>query len=88
MAQHFDEGNDTHANFISYNELDQKTPIENAIIITYFSFTSLSTVGFGDYNPRSNPERLFTCIMLMFGVAVFSYIMGNFIELINKMGDI
>ena len=86
VAQQFDDSK--HANFIMFNGLDQKTPLENAIIITYFSFTSLSTVGFGDYNPRSNPERLFTCAMLMFGVAVFSYIMGNFIEIITKMKDI
>jgi len=37
----------------------------------YFSFTSLSTVGFGDYHPRSNSERLIGAAMLVFGVAIF-----------------
>lgn len=50
----------------------------------YFSFTTLSTVGFGDYHPRSDPERIFCCFVLLFGVAIFSYIMGNFIEILNK----
>ena len=51
--------------------------------MTYFSFTSLSTVGLGDFNPRSDYERLIISLILMFGVAVFSYVMGNFIEIID-----
>ena len=45
----------------------------------YYAFTSLSTVGFGDYNPRSDSERLFIAMVLLFGVLTFSYVMGNFI---------
>lgn len=65
-------------NFISYNALYDRTPAEIAIVVTYYMFTSLSTVGFGDYNPRSNFERVFIALVLLFGVAIFSYIMGNF----------
>lgn len=49
----------------------------------YFSFTSLTTVGFGDYNPRSNVERLYISFGLLFGVAIFSYIMGQLIDIIH-----
>ena len=55
------------------------------LIVMYFSFTSLSTVGFGDYNPKSDAERLLFVAILMFGVAIFSYIMGNFIEILEQM---
>ena len=55
------------------------------MIATYFSFTSLSTVGFGDYHPRSNPERLITAMILLFGVAVFSYILGIFCEILADL---
>ena len=54
------------------------------MIITYFAFTSLSTVGFGDFNPRSDYERVMIAMILMFGVAIFSYVMGNFLEILNK----
>ena len=57
---------------------------EASITVTYFAFTSLSTVGFGDYAPISNTERLVGAFMLLIGVAVFSYIMGNFIEILDK----
>ena len=50
----------------------------------YFSFTSLTTVGFGDFHPKSNFERIFIAFGLMFGVAIFSYIMGEFIQMIER----
>ena len=53
----------------------------------YFAFTSLSTVGFGDFHPRSNSERLVGAFILLFGVAIFSYIMGNFIEILQQFKE-
>ena len=54
------------------------------LIAIYFSFTSLSTVGFGDYHPRSNSERLMCALILLAGVATFSIILGNFIDILNE----
>ena len=71
--------------FIPNFQLDQKEPMTRAIIATYFAFTSLSTVGFGDYHPRSNIERLIGAFILMFVVAIFSFIMGNFIMIIETL---
>jgi hypothetical protein len=47
-----------------------------ALISMYFGFTSLSTVGFGDYYPRSSIERFVGAFVLLAGVATFSYILG------------
>jgi hypothetical protein len=47
-------------------------------------FTTLSTVGLGDYHPRSDFERILVSIILFFGVAIFSYIMGNFAEILSE----
>ena len=49
---------------------------ERAIITTYFAMTSLSTVGFGDYYPISDEERIVYSFVLLFGVALFSLFMG------------
>jgi len=54
---------------------------DRTIAITYFSFTSLSTVGFGDMHPRNDYERSLTAFILLFGVAIFSIVMGNFIDI-------
>jgi len=65
--------------FYTYFNLDQKTAPQLCVIVTYFVFTTLSTVGFGDFFPKSNFERIFWSIILLSGVSMFSYIMGNFI---------
>jgi len=48
------------------------------ILGTYFAFTTLSTVGFGDLAPRSDVERIACAFILMMGVAIFSVFLGNF----------
>ena len=50
-------------------------------------FTSLSTVGFGDLHPRGDFERIFCAMILLFGVAIFSYIMGIFIEILVEFNS-
>ena len=66
-------------------ELHANSTSKNLLISLYFAFTSLSTVGFGDYAPKSNTERFFGAFILLFGVAIFSYIMGNFINILELM---
>jgi hypothetical protein len=58
---------------------------KKAIVMVYYAFTSLATVGFGDYNPRSNAERVFIAMVLLFGVLTFSYVMGNFNQILDSI---
>lgn len=71
------------AYFIPAYGLERRPPSDSWIIVTYFAITSLSTVGFGDYNPKSNFERLLCSFVLVFGVATFSYTMGNFLIIVE-----
>ena len=71
--------------FLVHFGIDQREPMHQTYIAVYFAFTSLSTVGFGDYHPRSNVERLVGAAMLTFGVAIFSVVMSQFIEMIDKI---
>ena len=50
----------------------------------YYTFTTLGTIGFGDYHPLADEERIFTVCVFLIGVSVFSYLMGVFIEIIMK----
>jgi hypothetical protein len=81
------QGNSEVERFLTYNSLghDDIDELDSMIIFIYFSFTSLTTVGFGDYNPRSDFERLYIAFGLLYGVAIFSYIMGEFIEMISNI---
>lgn len=60
------------------------------IVSCYYALATLSTVGYGDYHPISDTERIVAVIIMLGGVAFFSYIMGNFIDIITsyekKMG--
>lgn len=70
--------------FLAEYGLTETTTSRSLLISLYFAFTSLSTVGFGDFAPRGNIERSFGAFMLLFGVAIFSYIMGNFIDILSQ----
>lgn len=78
-----DHCGDATGYFLNCFEMDKKSKQEDIIILTYYAFTTLSTVGFGDLHPKSNIERIFIAFFMLLGVAVFSYIMGNFIEMID-----
>jgi len=47
----------------------------------------LSTVGFGDFAPKSDAERMFIAFGMLIGVAVFSSILGNFIDMLDVIKD-
>jgi len=57
---------------------------DRVVVILYFSFTSLSTVGLGDLHAISDIERISQSFVLLLGVATFSYIMNNFLIILNK----
>jgi len=69
--------------FINFYGLEHHSFAHRTITAVYFAFTTLSTVGFGDYAPRSDVERVVCSFILMFGVSIFSYFMGNFIEILE-----
>lgn len=48
----------------------------------YWATTTLASVGYGDIKPITNTERLVTSAIFLAGVASFSFIMGNFIDML------
>ena len=73
--------------FMTNFSIESRSHFANIILVTYFAITSLSTVGFGDYHPRGDTERVFTALILLFGVAIFSYIMGIFISIVDTISQ-
>lgn len=62
------------------------------IVSIYFILTTLSTVGYGDYYPKSDIEKVVAIFLMIMGIALFSYIMNNFITVLvnydNFMGNV
>jgi len=76
---------DDEFTFYNYYALEENTDYQNLVVVVYFAFTTLSTVGFGDFNPKSEVERIVTTFILLVGVACFSYIMGQFIDILMNL---
>ena len=51
----------------------------------YFGMTTLSTVGFGDFYPVSNAERMMGCVMFLIGVTTFSFIFNSYMNMLEKL---
>jgi len=47
------------------------------ITLSYFMFTTLSTVGLGDYHPTNDRERILGSLILLFGVLITSFAMDK-----------
>ena len=46
----------------------------------YMTVITLSTIGYGEVNPVSQPGRLFTLILIVMGVGFFLYVIGNVVQ--------
>lgn len=69
-------------NFCSTNFVADEDSFERLVKVWYYAITTLSTIGFGDFLPISTIERLVASFILVCGVTVFSFIMGQFIEIL------
>ena len=59
-----------------------------AIAMTYYMFTTMSTVGLGDYHPENSAERLIMVIIMLVGVSITSYNIQNMVEMGEKIHDL
>ena len=68
--------------FVEEYDLKNTDPPINAIKMTYFAFTTLSSVGFGDFYPKNTEERILMIIIFLFSLTVFSAILGYMQDLL------
>lgn len=82
--------NDQKNFFFTYN-LNEKSNLDRLIICSYFTMTTLTTVGYGDFSPKTNMEKVMAIVIMIVGIGFFSYIMGSFNDVISnyelKMGS-
>lgn len=72
------------ATFFYQFEMDKMSILRRVIVSWYYSMTTLTTVGYGDYYPISNTEIFMAVVYMLCGVVFFSYIMSSVIEIINN----
>lgn len=79
--------NSSAANFATSNGLPAMPNSEKLIICSYFTMTTLTTVGYGDYLPITNLEKILAVIIMIVGIGFFSYIMGSFNDVLSNYED-
>lgn len=72
----------THEDFDLMNEFEENKSTQSMVKVWYFAITTLTTIGFGDFKPISVVEKMVIAFVMLFGVTIFSYIMGMFIEIL------
>ena len=68
--------------FLTYYNIHTLPPVQLSVLTTYFMFTTLSTVGFGDFCPRTDLERIIIVGIFIFGIRQFGFILTNFLDII------
>ncbi|MDP2645861.1 MAG: cyclic nucleotide-binding domain-containing protein [Desulfobacterales bacterium] len=51
----------------------------------YWCITTLTTVGYGDITPVGNVQKIYTMLVMMLGVGIYGYVIGNIALLIGNL---
>jgi len=51
----------------------------------YWAFQTLTTVGYGDVTGNTSGERVFAFVWMVFGVAFYSFTIGNLQSIISTI---
>ena len=66
------------------NNLLEKSDAYLYLVSLYWSFTTLTTVGYGDINAESTDELVLCLIWMLFGVGTYSFIIGTFTSVMSN----
>ena len=69
--------------FLEYFKLEKGSTI--SLVLTYYGVTTLTTIGLGDFYPKSNFERIICSVLMVCGVAIFSLTFQNIDQAITKI---
>jgi voltage-gated potassium channel len=53
----------------------------------YWTVTTLATVGYGDITPKTNTEIILAILMMITGVSLYAFAVGNVVSIINTLDD-
>uniref|UniRef100_A0A4W6CJN2 Potassium voltage-gated channel, subfamily H (eag-related), member 6a n=1 Tax=Lates calcarifer TaxID=8187 RepID=A0A4W6CJN2_LATCA len=71
-----------------YNESDVTSGPsikDKYVTALYFTFSSLTSVGFGNVSPNTNPEKIFSICVMLIGSLMYASIFGNVSAIIQRL---
>ncbi|XP_035252908.1 potassium voltage-gated channel subfamily H member 6-like isoform X2 [Anguilla anguilla] len=72
----------------SYNDSDVASGPsvkDKYVTALYFTFSSLTSVGFGNVSPNTNPEKIFSICVMLIGSLMYASIFGNVSAIIQRL---
>lgn len=54
----------------------------------YWAVMTITTIGYGDVNPATDPERWYAVLAMLFGGSVYAYIIGSVCGIVASMDEI
>ena len=67
--------------------VEENTVRLNYLISFYWSFQTLTTVGFGDISAHNSIERVVAICCIIIGVGFYSYTIGNMTQMLESLDD-
>ncbi|XP_064648680.1 potassium voltage-gated channel subfamily H member 6-like isoform X3 [Lineus longissimus] len=75
----------THQNY-NVNETESGPSLKSKYITAlYFTFSSLTSVGFGNVSPNTNSEKVFSICVMLIGSLMYASIFGNVSAIIQRL---
>lgn len=60
-------------------------PFSRYLTALYWSTATLATVGYGDITARTDPQRLYAILVMLSGVGLFGYVIGDIVNLVANL---
>jgi voltage-gated potassium channel len=61
-----------------------KTDLDNYLMALYWAMTTITTIGYGDITPETQPQIIFTMVVQIIGVTIFGFLIGKIAGIFSK----
>jgi len=78
-------GDEKYYNWVTDNDLQDATIWSQYVAAMYWSFTTMTTVGYGDIKPITNDEKLFAIFGMFVACGVFAIAIGSLGAIFGKL---